>query len=252
MTDDLTGAAVQWYRAIPEARDPMRADKSAAGALLTKAYRFCEPARAASGWGWYVFPPCDLTLLWDGETEIRWAWNGHPVGVLDGTTVDAAQWPDFAGYFDGHAPAECRGYAWPLVSALQEPGLVQIWTGWLARTAPDWSLNVRPVVNRPRAPGYELAEGILETDRWFGGLFANVRLTRTHAPIRIRRAVPLFQAQPIPRAVYQAQSAPQEVRNLPDWDWVDWARYHETVVVPHPRGHYAVTSRQRPPAALDA
>lgn len=236
---------VRFYRAIPDARPPIAADKSARGAMLTKGFQYCEPMRAASGWGWYVFPPCDLTLTWHGGTEIAWAWNEEPIGVLEGASVEAAQYPDFAAVFDAVAPPDCRGYAWPLVSALQEPGMVQVWTGWLARTAPDWSLSLRSVVNRPAATGYTLFEGIIETDWWFGGLFANLQLTRTHKPVHIRRAVPLFQAQPVPRAVYQLRPPEVEPVRLEAWTAEDWARYHATVVVPHRRGAYAVVSRQR-------
>ena len=55
---------------------------------------------------------------------------------------------------------------------------MQIWSGLIARTAPEWSLLVRSPVNLARSQGYEHYEGIIETDRWFGPLFTNVRLER--------------------------------------------------------------------------
>ena len=54
----------------------------------------------------------------------------------------------------------------------------------------------------PPAGGIFLFEGIVETDRWFGPLFTNMRFTRSHLPIRLRADYPLVQAQPVPRHGY--------------------------------------------------
>ena len=61
--------------------------------------------------------------------------------------------------------------------------MVQIWSGLVARTAPGWSLLVRGPANLPRNLAYEVYEGIVETDRWFGPLFTNIRFTRTNVPV---------------------------------------------------------------------
>ena len=53
----------------------------------------------------------------------------------------------------------------------------------MARTAPDWSLLIRAPANLASPGGYSLYEGIVETDRWFGPLFTNLRLTQTHKPV---------------------------------------------------------------------
>jgi hypothetical protein len=39
---------VAFYQFIPNARPPQRADRSAAGTMPTRAYRFCEAMRSAS------------------------------------------------------------------------------------------------------------------------------------------------------------------------------------------------------------
>jgi len=66
---------VRFYRLIDEARFPQRADRSAAGTLPTRAYRYCQPATSAAGFGWWVFPPADLQFLWDGH-DIFWQRTG--------------------------------------------------------------------------------------------------------------------------------------------------------------------------------
>ncbi len=62
---------------------------------------------------------------------------------------------------------------------------------------------VRAPANVPRSGTYELFEGIIETDRWFGPLITNMRLTKTDVPIDFRADFPLLQVQPLPRQAYE-------------------------------------------------
>ena len=94
---------------------------------------------------------------------------------------------NFAAYFDKHAPRDVKSFAPPFIGSGTKPANVQLWTGLIARTAPGWSLLVRAPANLPRSRGYDLYEGIVETDRWFGPLFTNMRLARTDGPIEISR-----------------------------------------------------------------
>ena len=122
----------------------------------------------------------------------------------------AAQFPDFSDAFDNAAPEGLQGCAPPFLTALPEPGMVQIWTGLMASTAPGWSLLVRPPANLALPGGYSLYEGIIETDTWFGPLFTNLRLTRTHKPIHLKANFPLLQVQPLPREAYAEQNAERD------------------------------------------
>ena len=238
---------VVFHRFIPTARLPQRADKSAAGSLPTRAFRYCEPATTASAFGYYLFPPIGFSLLWDGS-DIQWTWDGAP----DWQPLHAAQFPGFRDQFDSVAPQEIREYAPPFLGALQEPGHVQLWSGLVARTAPGWSMLIRPPANLPRRGGYELFEGVVETDRWFGPLIINMRLTKTDTPIDFRPDYPLMQVQPLPRHVYE-ESTLNNYELVPDLNQLspeDWDDYYDTVVRPHvqehrPRGQYAAAARKR-------
>ena len=99
---------VVFHRFIPTARLPTRADRSAAGSLPTRAFRFCEAVVTAAAFGYYLFPPIDFSLMWDG-TRVQWTWAGeenwHP--------LHSAQFPDFSAYFDTVAPEDIRGFAPP-------------------------------------------------------------------------------------------------------------------------------------------
>jgi hypothetical protein len=239
---------VHFHRLIEEARPPQRADRSAIGTLPTRAYRYCEAVRSATGFGWWVFPPTDLQVLWDGH-DIFW----HHDSLDDWLPLlPSAQFPWFAATFDEAAPETLKGCSPPFLTALPEPGTLQIWTGLMVRTAPDWSLLVRAPANLPCPGGHVLYEGIIEADRWFGPLFINLRMTRTHAPIRLRPDFPLAQVQPLPRSVY-GDATLTSSRFNGDMDGLaeqDWADYRRSIVLPNadpdrPFGSYAVASRKR-------
>ncbi len=238
---------VTFYRMITEAPAPIRADRSALGSLPTRAYRHCDAVTSAAGFGWYLYPACDFDLFWDGQ-QVFWTTAG-----LDGwLPLGAAQFPHFRTRFDAAAPATVKEHAPPFLTAIQEPGVVQVWTGLAARTAPGWSLLLRPLANLPRQPGYEPYEGLIETDHWFGPLFTNLRLTRTDHPVSFRAAVPFLQVQPVPQVAYAdgPLNTPALVEGLEAWSERDWEDYRTTIVLPNNdpaqhAGRYAAEARRR-------
>ena len=236
-----------FYRLIPTARPPQRADRAAAGTLPTRAFRYCEPVVAASAFGYYVFPPISFSLMWDGN-ETSWTYEGAEGWM----PLKAAQFPHFAAHFDAQVPEEIRGFSPPFLGALQEPGLIQMWTGLVARTAPGWSSLVRPCPNLPRSQAIEMYEGIIETDRWFGPLITNFRMTKTGVPIEFRADFPFLQVQPLPRAALddRALNEHELVPELSAMRPEDWDDFYDTVVRPNvavkrPRGEYAAAARRR-------
>jgi Family of unknown function (DUF6065) len=249
-SDTLAGVKpplVTFHRFVPQARLPQRADRSAIGTMPTRAFRYCEAIVSASAFGYYVFPPITFSLMWDGSGVI-WTWEGES----NWYPLHVAQFPGFREIFDSAAPEEMREFSPPFLGAMQEPGIVQVWSGFVARTAPGWSLLIRPLANLPHNQSYELYEGIVETDRWFGPLFTNMRLTKTDVPIEFRADFPLFQVQPIPRDLYADQTLNnfQLVGGLESLEPEDWDDYYETVVRPNvqtdrPRGQYAAAARKR-------
>jgi hypothetical protein len=126
---------------------------------------------------------------------------------------------------------------------------VQIWTGLVARTAPGWNLLLRPPANVPRDLGYEHFEGIVETDRWFGPLFFNVRLTRTEVPVRFRAGYPVMQVQPVRREMLGLVDNFEVSDGLASLSETDWEAFRHTVVRPNQdpsrvRGAYGAESRR--------
>lgn len=242
-----TTPLVTFHRLIEAAPPPERADRSGLGTLPVRAYRHCDAVTTAAGFGWHLRPPIDFDLLWDGE-EVWW----HCPGLADWQPLGAAQYPRFAARFAAAAPAGLGPYAPPFLTALPEPGVVQVWTGLLARTAPGWSLLVRDLANQPRPPGYQPYEGIVEADHWFGPIFTNLRLTRTGSPIGLRTGQPFLQVQPIPQLAYaEATLAGADLAGgLHALSAQDWADYEAAIVAPRRDpgarpGRYAAAARRR-------
>jgi hypothetical protein len=238
---------ITFFKLIPTARPPQRADRAAAGTLPTRAFRYCEAARLGSGFGYYVFPPIDFSLLWDGM-KVHWTFAG-----ADGwMPLKAAQFPGFAAAFDGIAPDDIKGFSPPFVTAVQEPGLVQFWSGLIARTAPGWSTLVRPCANLPSGQHVVPYEGVIETDRWFGPLLTNLRILKTDVPVHFTSEMPVFQVQVLPRAALDEaeQNSFVVVDGAQNFTEREWDAFRETVIGPctdpdRPRGAYAIAVRKR-------
>lgn len=238
---------ISFYRAVPGTHAPMRADRGALGVLPTSAFQYCEAVTSASAFGWYIFAPTSFHLQWDG-TEVLWTHEGADSWF----PLTSCHFPRFAEHFDEHAPAEIKGYAPPFLTRVFAPGVVQIWSGLFVRTAPDWSLLIRPPANLPRSQCYEPFEGIIETDRRLGPLFTNIRLTATDRPIEFGPDRPLFQVQPLRRETY-AERYLRSFSFIDDLSRLtpgDWDAYRETVVLPNegryrPVGRYAASVRKR-------
>ena len=241
---------VEFVKLLPQGRPPKRADRSGAGYLPGRAMRYCDSLTTATGYGYWLFPPIDLQLMWDGE-QVFWSYDNAACWLpLTGAASGAVQFPGFAAQFDESAPPELQGYSPPFLTALPELGGVQIWTGLVARTRPGWSLNVRMPVNLPGIPGLTAWEGIVETDHWFGPLFTNFRITRTDFPVRLRAQTPFMQVQPVPQIAYRDDTLNNpKVRSAEEMSAEDWDDLSQ-VLLPNDassanQGTYAVRIRKR-------
>jgi hypothetical protein len=148
------------------------------------------------------------------------------------------------------APPSVRGFSPPFLTPSIQPGGLQVWTGCVAKSAPGWSLLVRGVANLPSA-SYQMFEGIIETDHWFGPLFNNLRIIKTDSPVEFRSDVPFLQVQPVHKDIYADKFLQNfAVKNLDQLSRENWDAFHRTVVVPNvdPErrlGHYAVSVRKK-------
>lgn len=244
---DMAAPKVTFYRAVPGCRAPMRADPSVLGTLPARGFQYCEALRAASSFGWYVFPPIDFTLQWDGS-QVIWTYRGAKAWY----PLTSAQFPGYKSAFDQAAPERLRGFSPPFLTAVTEPGIVQVWTGLMIESAENWSVLARPPANLPRNLAFDVYEGIVETDRWFGPLFTALRLIKTDVPIHFSTEVPLLQVQPLHRNAYadEVSNSFGLVASAAEFPPEAWSRYEQTIVRPNldprrPVATYATSVRRR-------
>ena len=237
---------ITFYQILPEAPKPRRARVDAGGTLPTAAYRYCEPSRLASAFGYYVFLPMSFQVEWDGGTGGFWSFDGG----AEWYPLSEAAFPDSMASFDAIVPGPCKGFCPPFLTFGVDHAMMQVWTGWFARTAPDYSLLVRGPANLTRPAGYEVLEGIIETDVWFGPLFANIRFSRSGVPVNFDNTRPFLQVQPLHRAAYAESLQNKFVVNdaaaiTPEL----WRAYERSLINPivrdPDRGHYAKSVRKR-------
>jgi len=238
---------VEFFQLVPNPHPPRRADRSAGGSIPVRALRYCQAMTSASAFGWYVFVPFTFKVVWDGSS-ILWTYQGTDEWLP--LTRETAQFPNFNQKFDELAPATVRGFAPPFLTASFTPGGLQVWTGCLVRTAPGWSLLVRGAANFPKSLSYQTLEGIIETDKWFGPLFDNIKILKTDVPVEFRSDVPFLQVQPVRKEVYADKFLQNyAVRDMKDLGAADWDAFHRTVVAPNTvpdrkPGRYAVSVRK--------
>jgi len=238
---------IKFYQLVEGGLPPRKASRSANGSLPTDGFRYCEPVRTASGFGWYVYLPMDFWLLWDGA-EVLWTVDGgdnwHPL-------AEAIQYPGFSSAFDAAAPEACRGFSPPFIVRGTEHDGLQIWTGAMIATDPGYAALFRRPANLDWRTDYTAWEGIVETDVWFGPLFLNIRLRKSGTPIIFRKTEPFLQVQPVARALLKdvADRDVDVAQGLQGFGEKEWAAYSETVVrrmqTRRRLGDYAVETRKR-------
>lgn len=198
-SDSQKEAVIQFTKAHPSAPDIRRAEKSAAGTMPTAAFQYCQAMREASAFGWYVYPPNDIHLLFDGK-ETFFFDSGQWFPVKSTNFEDQ----EFRAHWEQSAPEDLHDLDPPYLSELFVPGSVQIWSGYFVSSEPGWSTLVRPPANYDTRSSFTCYEGLIETDSFKPcPLFINIKLLATGREIYIPKLKPLFQIQPIERACYQ-------------------------------------------------
>jgi hypothetical protein len=212
----------RFVQIYPDAPLPVRGDRGLSGTVLLRAFQFCEPFCAANELGWLAFPPIDFALKWDG-TNVSW----YVADSDDWSPLRSAVLPGFA---DSWARTDhCDGKPEPptFLSALPEPGLVQIWPGLVARSPEGWALLVRPPANNPRSLGFEVLEGVIETDWWFGPLITTIRLCQTNEPILFSRQRAIIAMHPVPKVAlgtnfYESVRIERGAEAFSETDWQEF------------------------------
>lgn len=248
LTDTDQGPVLTFTRAHPGAPDIRRADKSAAGTMPAAAFQYCQAMREASAFGWYVYPPKDIHLLFDGKETFFY--EGDQWFPVKSTNFEDEA---FRTHWDQTAPADLRDLDPPFLSELFVPGSIQIWSGYFVSSRPGWSTLIRPPVNYDVRSSFSCYEGLVETDHFRPcPLFINIKLLATGREIYIPQDKPLFQVQPIERSCYRDDTLRAEIVDglgadgTPfDWEGMRGTVRDNTQRDSHRPGTYGAAARRR-------
>jgi Family of unknown function (DUF6065) len=226
---------VEIFTMYPDVKPPERATGDVAGSLPSRAVQKCPPVTAASGFGWYVYPPVDFALRWDGQhTEFSVLRENEP-----------AQWRSLAGFYDVKLPQLAEHIAGlpkrfqpdvdifdrdgvPFINAdPRAPQLLELITGTVVRTSPGWYMLGRAVPNWPLDRGVQVLDGIVESDWYRGTVPTILRLTEPGRVVRFHRRYPLMVIQPVHRSTLAAVSDGilTTTTGISEWPEDIWAEF---------------------------
>lgn len=218
----------RFVQIYPDAPAPVRGDRGLSGTVPLRGFQFCEPFCAANELGWLAYPPIDFALKWDGS-NVSW----YEAANDDWAPLRSAMLPGFADSWNQSAYRNEKLEPPTFLSALPEPGLVQIWSGLVARSPEGWALLLRPPANLPRSLGFEVLEGVIETDWWFGPLITTIRLCQINEPILFLRQRAIVSMHPVPKVVLQPNfyDSVQIQKGLAAFDEADWQEFQKALTL---------------------
>jgi len=187
--------------------------------------QWCGPYTNANSSGFWVYSPIEIDLTYDDNRfEIH--------GIEDYGPED---YEKVKGLIRQSDDSTLEKWCFPGIGrtkttfGLVEKNVVQIWTGLIFETPPGWCLHIRSPVNFPKE-GFEIMEGILETDWMQYDIWINVSCSPGR--IRITKETPIAHIIPVRRETFKAEWAMdrEEInRNTPEADRVFryWANYNK-------------------------
>ena len=257
MTDAVP--TVEFFSIYKDAPLPARASADLMGAMPVRAAQFCVPLKAASGSGFYVYPPADFAVRWDGQrSDVSWLdgrgrtteWQpldgGADVYLPDSASVRAAVPVPRSADLESVMGADGTPF---LNADPRAPSQMEITTGLVARTPPGWGILVRGLANWAPQRDHQVLDGFVETDWYRAFLPVILRLTTPGAEVRFFRRMPMAQLHLVPLAALQPElgGEPGTSGGIGEWPEDVWREFVTTRAPRHlyqARGSYASASRR--------
>jgi len=181
------------WRLSPYACRVEPAEKTLKGNANKEAVIWCHPFSTANRLGWWIYPPADLDVTWDGE-KLSHEMHGEYPSIERSIIQQLSNRKEEVWW-------NRSKFTWGLV----EPNVFQMWTGLIFQTPPGWSLLVRSPINHEKEP-FHIMEGVIEADWMQYDIWLNVVMDNSTQVAKFRRAqnTPIAQIIPVQRAAYSA------------------------------------------------
>jgi Family of unknown function (DUF6065) len=198
MTAEIVETGDFWlrvWRVHPQGARICPAEKTLRGDATSAATRWCGPFSHANEYGFWVFSPVDLDVVWHGGRSFEHRFESLYTDD-DAAVVSRLQRP---GEQYRYVPRRKVEFGSTLES------VVSIWTGCIFETPPDWGLMIRNPVNINASAIFRAQEAILETDWLPYDIWINLQFVQQDKWARLRRSdgwPPIAQLLPVPREAY--------------------------------------------------
>lgn len=189
------GLSLRIWRLHPRGVRVCPAEKTLRGDAPTAAMRWCGPFAHANAYGFWVFPPFDLDVVWHGGRSFEHRFESLYTDE-DASLVSRLQRPEDRYRYTPRKKIEFG-------STLES--VVSIWTGCIFQTPPGWSLMIRDPININASAILRVQEAILETDWMPYDIWINLQFIQQDKWVQIRRGEgwpPIAQLVPVPTAAY--------------------------------------------------
>lgn len=213
------------WRLHPQGVRIIPAEKTLHGSAHPDALKYCGPYTSANKYGFWVFPPMDIDLIYRGENRFEHTvvspWENLEAPLIRSLPCADGDGKTFCQGFGGRAKVDFGRV---------EPNICQMWTGCIFETPPGWALLIRSPVNVGMDAPYRIQEGILETDWMPYDIWINIAVQQKDVPIRLRRDQwpPLAQLVPVPKESYGNWTVTEDVIGgdmLKRWGEYNHAKY---------------------------
>lgn len=187
------------WAAHPKASKVEIAEKTCRGTANSSGVKWCGPYRSVNRMGFWVYAPIEFDFIVEnGEYKVKML---EDYSNEDFKIVKSLAKPDEDLDLDKWMIGENgrTKFTWGAV----EKNVVQIWTGLIFKTPPNWCLQIRSPINFPKT-NYFVMEGILETDWLQYDIWINL-VCEPDQVIQIRKEMPIAHLVPIPRESFDEE-----------------------------------------------
>ena len=214
------------YKTHPKACRIEKAEKTLKDTADKNGIKWCMPYKIANQMGFWIYPPIDFEITWHGGRDFTYK-NYEEYDDTDYSIIHSML----------RAPELTKSEKWCHINigrskftyGLVEEGVVQVYTGSIFRTPPNWCLQIRSPINFPERQPYYVMEGIIESDWMQYDIWINLVFTQKFKPLRFspENKTPIAQLVPIHRQAFTSDwSIGSKMINSDDADAKEASRFY--------------------------
>lgn len=194
---------IKSWKIHPKASKIEKAEKTCMGFANKGGTQWCGPYTNANKAGFWLYSPINMELYFDGEkfhVNYEEEYGSEDYEIVkklirnsDESTIEKWCFPNVG------RTKTTIGFV--------EKNTIQIWTGRIFKTPPNWCLRICNPVNFPKK-NFEITEAIIETDWMYYDIWINISCSK--GEIKINKNSPLAQIIPTKRESFEEKWSLEE------------------------------------------